>query len=463
PEEIVAAVARCAEERPGDGWITGGRWGSAVFPDTNPHKALLDAVAPDRPVILAEESGHAVWVNSKALELAGIDATTEAPPGGLIMRDADGEPTGTLKETAAALARAAVPPASPHQRQEAAAWAMRRLVAHGVTSMKDAWALRPSLEAYSALEDRGELPMRVATSIVWYSGADEGTDPADLLALRDEFASDRIATGFAKLMLDGVPTTSRTAAMLDPYLGESPEEAAVDRLLIDREALRDLVTRLDAEGVTVKMHAAGDASVRASLDAIEAARERNGSSGLPHEVGHAGFVHPDDLPRFAALGAVMEVSPYIWYPTPITDVAIREVVGEARMADFWPIRSGVDAGANVVAGSDWPVVPDLNPWRAMEAMVTREDPDAGFAGVLGPHQAVSVAQAIEILTRNGAVALRQDGRVGTLEVGKRADLVVLDRDLFAIPPHEIGETRVEMTVVDGEVVYERSDSLGSGG
>ena len=454
PEEIVAAVAACAAARPGDGWITGGRWGSSIFPDTNPHKSLLDAVTPDRPVILAEESGHTIWVNSKALELAGIDAATEPPPGGLIMRDASGEPTGTLKETAARLVRRIVPPATNEDLQEAARWAAERLNRHGVTSIKDAYADRGSLVAYQALAGSGELNVRIAASVIWYAGGADGIDPEERLAIHREFGSDLISTGFAKLMLDGVPTTSRTAAMLDPYLGENEEEAAIERLLIDRAALGDLVTRLDAEGITVKMHAAGDASVRAALDAIEAARTRNGASGLRHEVGHAGFVHADDFPRFAALDAVMEVSPYIWYPTPISDVAIRQVVGDERTADFWPVRSGIDAGALVVAGSDWPVVPDLNPFRAIEAMVTRRDPDGVFPGELGAHQAVTLEEALKIFTINGAVAMGHGDRVGAIEPGKKADLIVVDGNLLELPTDEIGSTQVDLTFLDGRLVYQ---------
>ena len=151
----------------------------------------------------------------------------------------------------------------------------------------------------------------------------------------------------------------------------------------------------------------------------------------------------------------MEVSPYIWYPTPISDVAIREVVGDERLRDFWPVRDGVESGATVVAGSDWPVVPDLNPWRAIEALVTRRDPDGVLPGALGEHQAISLEMALDIFTRNGAFAMAQEDRVGSIEPGKRADLVVVDRDLFGVALDELGSTQVDLTMIDGVVVYDR--------
>ncbi len=458
PAEIVSAVKRCADDNPERTWITGGRWGSAIFPGSNAHKSLLDDIAADRPIVLSEESGHLTWANSKALELAGITRDTPDPPGGVIMRDPrTGEPTGTLKEAAAGLVRRLIPPITPAERVAAARLAVRTLNEQGVTSIKDAGVGRESLDAYKALDDEGQLTIRVATSLRWRWRAPRAADRSALIDSRHEFRSDRLNTDFAKLVLDGVPTTSKTAAMLDPYVDDAADPNNRGMLFIDQETLNATVTHLDSIGITIKMHAAGDAAVRAGLDAIEVARELNGNTGLRHELGHAGFIHPDDLVRFDRLGAVMEVSPYIWYPTPITDVSIRAAVGDERTDNYWPVKSASRAGAVVVAGSDWPVVPDLNPWLAIEALVTRRDPDEIFEGVLGAHEAIDLAAALDIFTVNGAYAMRQEDALGSIAEGKKADLIVLDRILFEISPDQIGDTKVMLTVVDGRVVFDREN------
>ena len=219
--------------------------------------------------------------------------------------------------------------------------------------------------------------------------------------------------------------------------------------------------RLDALGLTVKMHATGDAALRAGLDAIAAARKANGDSGLRHEIAHAELASPEDIARFKPLGAIAELSPILWYPSPLVQM-MAEVIGRERANHFWPIKSMRDAGVLMVYGSDWPsVVPSPSPWPGIEAMVTRRDPYGKEPGALAPEQAIPLGDALAIFTRNGASALRLERETGSIEPGKSADLIVLDRNLFEIAPEEISETQVLETVFEGRVVSSRSGRTGS--
>jgi predicted amidohydrolase YtcJ len=221
---------------------------------------------------------------------------------------------------------------------------------------------------------------------------------------------------------------------------------------IDPELLKKDVVELDRRGFTVKMHAAGDYSVRAGLDAIEAARKANGNSGRHHELAHAGFVTEQDVPRFGKLDAIPDFCPVLWHPSSIIEAVIA-ATGE-RGKHYWPTRSLLDTGAQIAAGSDWPAaVPDENPWTGVEAFVTRQDPRGDVKGALWPEEAITLQEALKIYTLNGARALRLENQTGSLVVGKSADLIVLDRDLFAVPITQVGKTQVVQTWFEGRVVY----------
>ena len=248
---------------------------------------------------------------------------------------------------------------------------------------------------------------------------------------------------------------ARKAAYLEPYLPDEKHGGSYyGEFVTPPEELKRYLVLLDKQGLTVKMHCGGDAAVRAALDAIEAAREANGDSGLRHEVGHANLVAPDDIPRFGSLNAAADLSPMYWYPNRIVGL-LEKTLGKERVRRIWSIKALVDAGALTVYGSDWPaVVPNANPWRGLEATVTRRDPEGRTPGRFNPEQAVDLATAIEIFTRNGAHAMRLERSTGSIEVGKHADMIVLDRNLFEVPPEQIGDTRVLATLLEGRAVYE---------
>jgi predicted amidohydrolase YtcJ len=457
PEDIARALGACAAKLPAGAWIRGGQWGSGFFDQhrlASP-KAFLDRVTADHPVALVDDSGHNTWVNSAALTAAGITRQTADPAGGSIGRDAEGEPNGVLLETAARLLDPVIPAATDAQVLEAGRAATRTANGYGITAIKDAGApFDRSGFAFSTLDRAGDLTLNVAVCARTPYGA--RTTPLDYAALerqRDEFRTEHVHTEFVKLFLDGVPTPARTAAMLDPYVADPEHGAAfTGDLHVDPALLAKDVIELDRRGFTVKMHAAGDRSIRAGLDAIAAARRANGMSGLHHELAHAGFIAPADIPRFAQLDAVPDFSPIIWHPSPII-AAVTAAVGE-RGAHYWPARALLDSGARIAAGSDWPAaVPDENPWVGVEALVTRADPRGQTPGRLWPEQAVTLAEALRIYTLNGARALRLERQTGSIEVGKSADLIVLDRNLFKVPIGEVGKTQVLETYFEGRRVY----------
>jgi hypothetical protein len=273
------------------------------------------------------------------------------------------------------------------------------------------------------------------------------------LKARQQFRSQHINPDFVKIFVDG-SAGARKAAFLEPYRDDPQHEAGYKgEFLVAPEKLKEYLILLDREGVSVKMHCGGDAAVRAALDAIEAARLANGDSGIPHEVSHPNLVHADDIPRFALLNAVPDLTPVTWYPNPILELLAR-ALGEERVQQMWQIRTFVESGAVAVYGSDWPAItPNTSPWRAMEAMITRRDPDVDSGEEFVPDQAIDLATAIRIFTRNGAYAMRHDDRVGSIEVNKSADMIVLEDNLFEIPADRIGDTRVALTLLNGDVVY----------
>jgi hypothetical protein len=329
------------------------------------------------------------------------------------------------------------------------------MLSEGITSLTDAGVNDANMQAYANLADRGQLKQRVRGCIMWrpiaFTGGQDAPDP---VTRRHLYARGRFSPDCIKMVLDGVPTDGHTAAMVERYAGsEGMDEARAKGILMTpQDTLNAAVTDFDRRGLTVKFHAAGDAAVRAGLNAIEAARKANGFSGILHDVGHNSFVQMSDIRRARNIAATFEMSPYIWYPNPIIPDIVK-AIGPKRMGRWIPVKDAIDAGALVVPGSDWAVVPSVNPWIAIETLVTRQQPGGG-GEVLGAQERITLQQAIDLFTVNSAVQMGHRDKVGSIEPGMLADVIVLDRNPFSIPITEVHETKVKMAIINGEIVYQ---------
>lgn len=456
-ETLGRAVAERAATAPEGQWVTGGPWRLDMAPALGmTPRAWLDRLAPEHPVALADFSQHAIWANSRALALAGLDAPGLTIPGGVIERDADGAPTGMLAETAIGPLRRlmAFTPAQLSAAYDTLQSYFHRL---GYTGFKEPMADEAGLACYADAFDKGRMRMHMAAHITVFSPLDASTVPLDQVdRMRVTYARPDLKTSFAKLFLDGVAPT-HTASFLQPYLphlGYDPATHDPDATLLLRpEVLNRLMTDLDARGYVVKTHAVGDNAIRKVLDAVAAARAANGNSGLRHEIAHTPFVDDADLPRFAQLGVVAEVSPKLWLPNAATP-AQRAVLGDGRMTRLHRIRTYLDHGAEVIFGTDWPAAaPDADPWTGLAGMLTRQDVQGRYRGTLNADEAIPLDRALPLFTRNAARAMGREGEVGQLTTGAWADFIVLPEDLRAMSPAEIAVMAVQETVWKGETVH----------
>ena len=452
--ELLAGVGACVKAAAKDEWVAGGQWQASVLAGTPITAATLDAVSPDNPVMLFDVSGHSLWVNSQALAIAGITKDTPNPEGGIIERDAAGLPTGVLRETARNLVLRHLPPQPAERTQAELKKNLDYLLSFGITGYVEAMAFRDDLAVYAVLADKGELKQHVQACIAYSHAGHPNPDLDATIAAIPEYTRERFKPTCIKVFADGVPTESHTGAMLEDYEAGQPNAPARGLLLFDPAKLHPMMAKWDKLGLNVLFHAAGDAAVRASLDAIAFARAQNGNDGPIHQVGHSTFVDPADLPRPKALNAAIEYSPYLWDPQPIND-DITTAVGARRIERVWPIKDGFEAGALVIAGSDWAVIPAPDPWIGIETAITRQKP-GGSARTFGAGQAITLEQAIRMFTINAATRLGLDKDLGTIEAGKRADFIVIDKNPFRIPATDIHTIRVQKTYIDGEVVFDRA-------
>ena len=456
-EEYLGEVQHYADEHPDREWIAGGGWSMAAFPGGTPQAADLDAVVPDRPVFLPNRDHHGAWVNSRALEIAGIDQETPDPADGRIERDEAGRPMGTLHEGAMALVGRHLPKDTPAEVAAALLEGQRYLHSLGITAWQDAIvgdyaSMSDTAPVYERLADGGRLTARVVGALWWRR--DRGAEQvADLVERRARHRGGRFKATSVKIMQDGVAENG-TAGMLEPYLdGRGGATANRGLSFVDPHDLREHVTALDAHGFQVHVHAIGDRAVREALDAFESARRSNGRADQRHHIAHIQVIHPDDVPRFGQLGVVANMQP-LWatYDPQMTELTI-PFLGEQRTRWQYPFGSLRDAGALLAAGSDWPVSsPD--PLWGIHVAVNRTSPDGEGAegGPFLPEQALDLGTALTAYTAGSAYVNHLD-ETGTIEVGKLADLAVLDRDVFARPLEEIAEAGVVATYVEGRQVY----------
>jgi len=453
-EAIVAYAARHPERD----WIVGAGWSVTDFPDAAPRSAMLDALVPDRPIFLWSRDGHSAWVNSRALELAGISAATPDPVGGVIVRDTDGSPSGTLREGAMSLVEELAPLPSAEMHAAALAAVQRRLHALGITGWQDASvydtaACTRQLEAYRAAASAGTLDARVVAALFW--DPRRGVEQIDeFLEQRTGASVGRLRAGTVKIWVDGV-VEGLTASMLDPYLdgqGRSTDDRGM--ALVPHDALADAVVALDRAGLQVHLHAIGDAAVRSALDAIEAAQRANGRSDLRHHIAHIQVIHPGDIPRFTSLTVTATMQPFWARHEPVMDERTIPFLGPERTRWQYPFASLLRHGARLAGGSDWPVT-SANPLLEIEVAVTRVSASSREGSPFLPDERLSLDEALGAFTIGTAYVNHLDAETGSMEVGKLADLALLDRNLRDPHAGPIGEARVQATWVEGVEVYER--------
>lgn len=459
--EYERIVRRYAEEHPDQEWIQGGGWSMDAFPGGTPTRDLLDRLVPDRPAFLPNRDGHGAWVNSKALELAGITGETPDPPDGRIERDERGEPSGTLHEGAMDLVEKLMPPVSEEDMERGLRMAQGYLHSLGITAWQDAivGGSYPTLEAYVSAARSGELTARVVGAL-WWDRHRGGEQIEELIAKRDRSFAGRFRATTVKIMQDGV-VENFTAGVLEPYLDRDRKPTANRGLsFVDPDLLKGHVTRLDAEGFQVHFHALAERAVREALDAVEAARRANGVNDNRHHIAHIQVVHPDDIPRFRELGVVANAQP-LWatFDGQMEHLTI-PFLGPDRTEWQYPFAALVRSGAMLAFGSDW-FVSSPNPMWEMAIAVNRMAP-AKYANVFGeratkeaflPGERLDLATAIHAFTMGSAYVNHLDDVTGSIEAGKYADLVVVRENLFELGLDDLTEAKILLTLVEGEPVF----------
>jgi len=444
--EIEHRVRAEAEVLPEGAWMRGRGWDHTLFPGSRwPTREQLDRWSPRNPVYLRRVCGHVAWVNSAALEAAGITRDTPDPRAGEIIRDAHGIPTGILKEDACDLVKDVMPDPTPDERLRAARAALGEAARLGVTSIQDMGTSLETLAILEKLRNSGELTVRISASPLVKTGEDRLPEGWD----RSGSGEPWLRIGPVKMYSDGA-LGAATAALLEPY-EDNPANRGI--LVTPEETLRSLVDEAHRSDLQIAIHAIGDRGNRVVLDAIEEAARSHPRRDHRHRIEHAQVLAPDDLPRFAELGVIASMQPthctsdFRW---------AENRVGPVRVKGAYAWRSLLDSGARLAFGTDWPVE-SLDPLRGLYAAVTRRDAKGCPEGGWYPEQCLTIEEALRAYTVGAAYASFEEGSKGSVEEGKLADLVVLSRPIMEIPPEELLETEVIMTIVGGKIVYQKDE------
>ena len=449
--ELQQRLRAYAAQHPGTDWIQGRGWNYAMFgAATLPDKIYLDELFPDRPVFLKGFDGHTYWANSKALSLASIGKDTPNPPNGVIVRDPQsGEATGALKESAARLVAKVIPEPDRVAKLQALRSGMKWASQNGLTRVHSAGGDFPELDLLDELRREKQLSLRFY--IAYFQDPPElrQQDIEAVEAARKKYHDDWIDTGAVKFMVDGV-VESHTASFLEPY---SDDPSTRGPLFWDPAKYQSAVAEMDKRGFQIFTHAIGDNGIRTALDAYETAEKSNHTKDRRNRVEHIEDIDAADIPRFGRLGVIASMQPLHSYPDSDTLDVWAHNVGPERASRAWVWKSIAEAGGRLAFGSDWSVV-TLNPWEGIQTAVTRQTkeglPKDGFV----PSQRLSVMQAVEGYTLGAAFAGHREKTEGSIVVDKAADVIIVDRNIFEIDPHAIGDTKVVTTIVGGKLVYE---------
>jgi len=430
---------------PEDAWLRGGGWSVAVYKE--PTAAALDKITGDRPAYFDDVDGHSGWANSAALKAAGIDANTKDPEGGRIDRDAQGNPTGMLRENAMALVSDLLPDYPDSQVDTGLEKAQAEAIGYGVTAIIDPSVKEWMLEGYQRAETAGKLKLRVEAAVT-VDAAEGVAGVKKAIDLKNKYATPHLEVTSIKLFVDGVIETG-TAALLEAYVGSNSS----GELLFTPEQLAEISIAGDKAGLQLHSHAIGDRAVRAALDAYQAVEKANGKRDSRHQITHLELVDPADVPRFKELGVIANIQALWAYPdTYIVDLT-QPKIGPERSEWLYPFGALKNAGATIAGSSDWSVS-SMNPLEAIQTGVTRQDIADPNGAVLTPQHKLDIMDMLRAYTVNGAYAAFDEAESGTLTAGKRANVVVLAKDVTKIPPTEIAATKVLLTLIDGEPAHE---------
>ena len=445
PQAFAALIGDRARQTPAGEWILGGDWDDQLWdPSSLPTRQLIDPVSPATPVFVNRFDGHMAVANSVALKLAGVTAATPDPPGGVIVRDAAGTPTGLLKDAAMALVNRVVPPFTPARRTQALTRALDHAVSLGVTSVRDMGPDAGDLAAYADFAESGRLTVRISAAPPELHWADQAK-----LGIRRGFGTPFFRLGAVKGFADG-SLGSTTAYFFEPYADAPASRGLLADEMIPIEGMRGRLAGADAAGLQLCVHAIGDEAISIVLDLFADVATANGARDRRFRIEHAQHVAPKDFDRFAALGVIAAVQPY----HAIDDGRWAERrIGPERIKTTYPFRTFLDKGVRLALGSDWPVAP-LSPLLGIYAAVTRATLDGKHPDGWVPAEKITVEDAVRAYTAGSAYAEFADTEKGTLTPGSLADLVILSEDIFSIAPARIRDVKVRTTVVGGRVVYD---------
>jgi len=449
--EIVAEVKRFADANPNSRWIIGGAYEAAIVERGDFDAHWLDVAVIDRPVVLHAVDHHTIWVNSKALEIAGIHAGTENPSGGTIARRENGEPKGTLREPAAIdLILQHAPALTMAQEVHALTLACKALREVGVTTAVDAWVEDGMAEVYITAAQTGQLSVDMNLCFLaepnkWKNNVSHFNRlRAEIDALSNP---QNLRASTIKFISDGA-LSAGTAALMEPYI-DQPESTGL--MIWSSDELLDSLVEFDELNFQVHIHAIGDAAVRQALDAIEAMIRINPPRDRRPVIAHAQLIHPDDIARFAQLGIIANYQPLWTYLDPMNRELILPRLGVERNNRQYQLRTMIESGAMISFGSDWPVTSQI-PLHALAVPVHRQDTNREPAEGWSKHEAITIEQSMQFYTSNVAYQLFREHEVGKLEVGMRADFVVLDQSPLEVNPHEVREIKIINLYKNGEKI-----------
>lgn len=450
-QEVAAKVLEFSKECPEEGWIIGMQWDAGYWHDKQePHYRILDAVIPDRPVVLFHAEGHYTWVNSKAMELAGVTEEIRDPDFGRYERDKNGLLTGILYEEAQQIVLKEALRLTQNKKETILKEFLRLLSQYGITSVNDLFApiddFLQDYDLFEKLDKQGELTTRFHIT----PELDGNLDKAQIL--RNKYVSKKLQFSGLKQFVDGT-VTGHTAYFLKPY---SDQLDICGHPALDPEVLIDRVVKADELGFRIRFHAIGDAAIRLALDAFEEAVRKNGKRDSRHTIEHIEVIDSDDIERFSKLGVIASMQPD--HMAASSREVYSSIIGPEREKNVFLTKSLLNTGASLALGTDFPVSISLNPMRQIYTAITRVDSSGDPQNTWHPGQKLTLAEALQAYTYGSAHGCFREHELGTLEEGKLADLVVLDRNLFDIPESEVLETKVELTINDGKVVYKSEET-----